>query len=87
MNVQDLLLFATAGVALGVIYFALLAVTVNRYVSRSTAASIISLYLLRLAIAVAGFWFIAQQGPVPLIAALAGFMAARLLVQRQVSAA
>ncbi|GAB4365883.1 MAG: hypothetical protein Kow00114_23420 [Kiloniellaceae bacterium] len=76
------LLFAGAGLALGAAYFLLLYRTVTLHAAQAGAGSLVPLYLLRFALAGAAFWFIAQQGALPLLLALAGFLAARFAVQR-----
>ncbi len=82
MNVFDAALYAIAGAALGAIYFLLLGRTVRMHASGTTAIRVIPLYGLRIAGAAAGFWVIAQQGALPLLAALMGFIAARFAIQR-----
>ena len=76
------LLFVAAGLAVGVAYFLLLYRTVTLHAAQAGAGSIAPLYLLRFALAGAAFWFIAQQGALPLLLALAGFLGARFAVQR-----
>ncbi|MFZ0488503.1 MAG: ATP synthase subunit I [Arenicellales bacterium] len=73
---------ALAGLALGGVYFYLL----HRNVQRQVAAASPTVFMLhtvaRLALAVAVFWWIAQQGALPLLAALAGFIAVRFAMVR-----
>jgi len=76
------LLFLAAGLAVGVAYFLLLYRTVALHASQAGAGSIVPLTLLRFALAGGSFWFIAQQGALPLLLTLAGFLAARFAVQR-----
>ena len=84
MIATDLALFGVIGTALGTLYFILLFASVRKRISRSALTSIAGLYMLRYMIAVAGFWLIAQQGARPLIAALLGFLVARLFVQHRI---
>jgi len=74
-------LYFAAGAALGALYYGLLAWTVRLYTSDATAARIVPLYILRIAMAVVAFWFIAQQGTAALLVALAGFVIARFPIQ------
>lgn len=84
MNVYDAGLYAAAGMMLGAIYFLLLGRTIRMHASGMNAFRVIPLYGLRVAGAVAGFWMIAQQGALPLLAALMGFVVARVAVQRAI---
>ena len=83
----DLILYLAAGAALGAFYFTLLRRTVRLHAAGASVRSVLPLYILRLAAAVAGFWLIAQEGAWPLLLALAGFVIARLVVQYRVGAA
>jgi F1F0 ATPase subunit 2 len=76
-------LFVPAGVLLGAVYFGLLLRTVRLHAAGAAAPGVAPLYLLRIGLAVAGFWFAAQQGALPLLAALAGFLVARYVMQRR----
>lgn len=78
----DAAFYLLAGMALGAVYFALLLRTVRLLVSKEAAVRIVPLYILRLAVAVAGFWLIAQQGAPPLLLALLGFLGGRHFAQR-----
>ena len=71
------------GAALGIAFFLSLKTTATLY-ARGGAALAIALHAGRLAVAAGGFWFAATAGAVPLIAALAGFLAARYAVTRAV---
>lgn len=77
-------LYLSGGAALGMVYFSLLYRTARLLAAQAPMARIIPLYLLRGAAALAVFWFLAQQGALPLLAGLLGFVMARFLVQRQV---
>lgn len=77
-------LYGGAGAVLGVAYFLLLARTVHLHASQGASGLVIPLYFGRLAAAVVAFWLIAQQGALPLLSALAGFMIARFGVQHWV---
>ena len=76
-------LFFAAGAALGAVYFLLLAWTVDLLGGQGGAMRVVPLYLLRLALAIGAFWAIAQQGALPLLISLLGFLAARFAVQRR----
>ncbi len=78
----DVVLYLTAGATLGAVYFVLLLRTVRLHTSQAAAIRIIPLYFMRLAAAVSAFWIIAQQGALPLLLALLGFLIARLVIQR-----
>jgi F1F0 ATPase subunit 2 len=70
------------GIAIGAVYFFLLYHAVRLQAAAGPPARIVPLYVLRLGIAVAGFWGLAHFGAVPLLAGLAGFLLARFLAQR-----
>ena len=78
----DIALYFTAGAALGAVYFLLLFRAVNLHASQVAAIRIIPLYIMRIAAAAAAFWIIAQQGALPLLFTLLGFLIARLVIQR-----
>jgi F1F0 ATPase subunit 2 len=75
-------LYLAAGAVLGVLYFGLLAWTVRLHASQAAASRIMPLYVVRIALAVAAFWAIAQYGAAALLLALLGFVLARYPVQR-----
>ncbi len=77
----DVVLYLMAGAALGAVYFALLLRTVRLHASQAAAIYIIPLNFMRLAVALAAFWIIAQQGALPLLLTLLGFLIARLVIQ------
>lgn len=83
----EAVLFLTLGAALGSAYFLLLLRTVRLHVAQEKASRILPLYLLRLVAAGVAFWLIAQQGALPLLLALLGFLVARLVIQRWVGTA
>ena len=78
----DVALYLTAGAALGAIYFVLLLRAVRLHASQAAGICIVPLYLVRFAAAVSAFWIIAQQGALPLLLTLLGFLIARLVIQR-----
>ena len=80
----DVVLYLTAGAALGAAYFVLLLRTVRLHASQAAAIRIIPLYIMRFAATVSAFWIIAQQGALPLLLTLLGFLIARLVIQRWV---
>lgn len=75
-------LYLVAGAALGAVYFGLLAWTVRLLTTQTVLVRVAPLYLARIALATAAFWFIAQHGATALLLALAGFLIARFPVQR-----
>lgn len=78
----DAVLYLTAGAALGAGYFILLLQTVRLHASQAAAIRVIPLYFVRFAAVVSAFWIIAQQGALPLLLTLLGFLIARLVIQR-----
>ncbi|MEZ5931059.1 MAG: ATP synthase subunit I [Alphaproteobacteria bacterium] len=75
-----------AGIALGLLYFALMLKTVRLHASQDNAEWLIPLHLLRFAIAVPAFWLAAQWGALALLLTLAGFILARYAVQNRIEA-
>ena len=86
LTAMNLFLYLTVGAALGVVYFAALYLSVSLYAARSGAVRALLLLLFRLAIAGGAFWLVAQQGAVPLLLALGGFLLARTVAQRRIAA-
>lgn len=82
MGAGEAVLYLTAGLALGAVYFVLLIRTVRLCTAEPSASRIIPLSVIRLAVAVTAFWVIAQQGAVALLLALLGFLIARTAAQR-----
>ena len=76
--------FLTLGVVLGLVHFALLGLNVRLYLENTAVAGPVALHLLRLAGTAAAFAAIAPRGATALLAALAGFSAARFVVAHQV---
>jgi len=70
-----ILAFLLLGILLGAGYFSLLFATIARYRPGVAAGKAIVPHLARLALAIIGFWLIAQFGPSALLASLAGFTA------------
>lgn len=88
MSWQDaarLAFYLAAGSALGTVYFVLLLRTARLHAAQASASRIVPLYLVRIGTAVAVFWLIVQQGALPLLVALAGFLMTRMVFQRCVS--
>ncbi len=69
------LAFLLLGILLGTGYFFLLFVSVAGYRPGVAAGKLIVPHLARLAVAIVGFWLIAQFGASALLASLAGFAA------------
>jgi F1F0 ATPase subunit 2 len=82
INPTEAALYLTAGAVLGSAYFLLLLRTVRLHASQAAAITIIGVYFMRFAAAVSVFWVIAQQGALPLLLALLGFLIARTAAQR-----
>lgn len=70
-----------AGLILGAVYFALLYRAVRLHAAAEPAGAVITLHVLRAALAVGSFWGLAQLGPWPLLAGLAGFLIARAVAR------
>ena len=81
INPTDVALYLTVGAALGGVYFLLLFRAVRLHASQVAAIRIIPLYIMRIAAAAVTFWIIAQQGALPLLFALLGFLIARFVIQ------
>lgn len=86
VNPTEFVLYLAAGATLGAAYFTMLFWTVRLYTSQARTLRVLPLYVLRLAAAATVFWLIAQQGAVPLLAALLGFLMARGAAQRWLKA-
>jgi len=74
--------FVALGAAAGALYFLLLYHSVRLHAAGAAVGRVAPLYLLRIAGAVAVFWTVAQQGALPLILALGGFVLAREVARR-----
>jgi hypothetical protein len=77
------LLYGALGLAAGLAYFRALAAGVRAFVGGAEKRRVLLLHALRIAGAVALFWAVATQGAVPLLAAFAGFLLARLIAGRR----
>lgn len=84
MGLAALALYPLAGIALGALYFILVHRTARLHAAAGPAGRIAALYAIRLILAVAVFWAIAQQGAMPLLLTLAGFIVARMIVLRRI---
>lgn len=80
----EVALYLSAGAVVGAMYFVLLLRTVRLHALQATAIRIVPLYFVRFAAAAAAFWAIAQEGAMPLLLALLGFLVARITVLRWV---
>lgn len=74
--------FTAIGAVVGALYFLILYRTVQLHMIGAAVAHVLPLYVLRVAGAVAAFWLIAQEGAVPLLLALTGFVIARYAAQQ-----
>lgn len=79
-------LYLAIGAAAGSLYFLLLYRSVRLYAEGTGLAGVAPLYVMRVAGAAAVFWFVAQEGALPLVLALGGFVLAREIVRRAVGA-
>jgi len=79
-------LSAMAGAATGTCYFLILRRAVRLHAGSAAAVRVVPLHLLRPALAFGAFWGIAQLGAWPLLSALAGFLAARAIIQWRMGA-
>jgi F1F0 ATPase subunit 2 len=86
MGLAALALYPVAGIALGALYFLLVHRTARLHAAAGSAGRIAVFYAIRLTLAVAVFWAIAQQGAMPLLLTLAGFIVARMVVVRRMGA-
>lgn len=86
LDVVSLLLYLAAGAALGALYFAALYLSVSLFTAKAGAVRVLPLFLIRFAAAGGALWLVAQQGAVPLLLALAGFLFARTAAQRRFAA-
>ncbi len=84
INPLEVVMWLAIGMALGGLYFFLLRREVSLLSSHAAAIRIVLFHLIRVAIALAVFWTIAQRGALPLLLALLGFVIARHLVQRSI---
>lgn len=80
-EIIGIVVYAIAGAVTGTVYFGLLALALRRWGSEVRPMQLLGLFLLRFAGAAIVFWLIAQQGTVPVITALAGFLISRLAIQ------
>lgn len=76
--------FAALGLALGFAFFVSLRINVGLYLGGGGWTAPLGLHLVRITVAAVAFWLAARQGAVPLVAMLAGFVAARPLAGRSV---
>ena len=82
LSTIELFSYLLAGVTLGSFYFYAVFQSIRLHVAQAALSKIVPLYLLRGLVALGAFWLIAQQGALPLLVALLGFLAARFMVQR-----
>lgn len=82
MSLPGLLISLVAGVLLGLFYFIGLWWTIGRLHGRQAALLFLSSFLVRTLVVVAGFYWVMEGRWERLLAALAGFLLARILVVR-----
>ena len=75
--------FFLIGGGLGAAHFALLAFALKRWGGRIRPVPFAALMIVRLGVVAAAFWVMAQHGALAVVAALAGFILARFVVQRR----
>ena len=83
MTIASAALFITTGILTGGVYFVLLYSSVLQHVGQARWWSPLSLHLVRVALVLTGFWWVAQRGAIPLLLCLAGFLIARLWTVRR----
>lgn len=86
MNITEAIraiLYIAAGVGLGGLYFFLLFRAVQMHAGRAAAALIVPAHLSRLVLAAVAFALVAQQGALPLLLTLLGFLIARTILQHR----
>jgi F1F0 ATPase subunit 2 len=71
-----------AGLVIGAGYFMLLYHAVRLHQSATPLARVVGIHILRAALAIAAFWWLAQLGAWPLLTGLLGFLVARGLARR-----
>lgn len=79
MNLLGGALFAAVGFALGLAHFYGLRHDARRYLARGVSPGTALLHAARILASVAVLVLIARSGAIPLVAALAGFLAARFV--------
>ncbi len=82
-DVATVAAFAALGFGAGLAFFRALRLNVRLYATAGTDARAVGLHVLRLGALAALLWGAATQGAGPLLAAAAGFLAARLLALRR----
>jgi F1F0 ATPase subunit 2 len=82
LSTMEFVAYLLAGAALGIFYFYAVFQTIRLHLAQAALSKIVPLYFLRSAVALSVFWLVAQQGALPLLLALLGFLAARFMVQR-----
>ena len=87
LPISETAFYVLAGGALGLFYFYAVFHTIRLLVSQAAVSKVIPIYLLRGLVALGAFWFAAQQGALPLLLVLLGFLGARLMVQWRLRAA
>ncbi len=78
-----LLGYAIAGAAVGLVFFLALLRSTESLATGGSLGGIIALYGIRIGLVVTAAWFTVQQGALPLLCGLAGFLVARVLVRRR----
>lgn len=76
--------YLVAGAVVGLVFFASLLRSTESLASGGNIARIIALYIFRVVLVCGAGWLAVQQGALPLLAGLAGFVLARLVAKRRV---
>lgn len=82
LSTTEIIVYLLAGATLGLFYFYALFQTIRLHAAQAALSRILPLYLLRGGVALGSFWLVAQQGALPLLLTLAGFLCARFISQR-----
>ena len=81
MNILIIIAYVIVGMMLGGMFFALLMGNVRMLTEQTASLWPFMLYATRFGLAIGGFWLVAQQGAVPLVSCLIGFLFGRTIVQ------
>lgn len=83
MNLSTIALFGGIGFALGLAHFGGLRRDTHRYLAHGMTPGAVAAHAARLLASAAVLVFIARSGAIPLLATLAGFLAARFVAVAQ----
>lgn len=80
----DMAIGLAIGLSLGLAYFLLLQRSAKDLAADGNVAAALGFMTVRLALAAGIFWFVAKLGALPLLSCLAGFLVARLIIQKRI---